>query len=69
MEMPDDRSTIRDDKANVTYHVMANRALAHDELVAAVRYFHSQPSVRRRRSKFRDTVITIITTHGATGAF
>ena len=66
-EMPDVRSTIRDENRNVTYHVLAYRALARDELVAAVRHYHSQPSVRRKGRQMRNAVITIFTTHGATG--
>lgn len=69
MEMPDVRSTIRDEERNVTYHVLAYRALARDELVAAVRHYHAQPSVRGKGKRLRNTVIKIITTHGATGGF
>lgn len=67
MQMPNVRSTIRDEEANVTYHVLAHRSLARDELAAAVTCYHSQPSVRRHKTQIRNTVITIITTNGARG--
>lgn len=66
MQMPDVKSTIRDEQHNVTYHVLAYRPLSRSELVESVRVYHAQPKVRRRKKPIKDRVITIVTIHGAT---
>lgn len=65
MQMPDVRTSIKDEKNNVVYHVLAYRKLSRAELVQSVRAYHAQPKVRRRKKPLRNTEITIITIHGA----
>ncbi len=65
MEAPNVRTSIRDEKNNVTYHVMAYRKLARAEVVQSVRAFQSQPKVRRKKH-VKNATITILTLHGAT---
>ena len=67
MQGPIIKSTITDEEANVTYHVRAYRPLARDEMIATIRYYHSQASLRRRKTPLHNKVIAIITTLGATG--
>ena len=43
MQRPDIRSTIKDEARNITYHIMAYRALSKDEMVIAVRTLLAQP--------------------------
>ena len=66
MQMPDVRSSIRDAKNNVTYHVLAYRPLSHQEVLQSVAMYHAQPKVRRRKKLPRNETITIVTLHGAT---
>jgi hypothetical protein len=66
MEAPTVRNTVRDESHNVTYHIMAYRKLTRDEAFLTVRQYLAQPKVRRRKSRERDKVITIVTIHGAT---
>jgi hypothetical protein len=65
MQLPDVRNTIKDERNNVTYHVMAYRQLAQAEMVQSVRLFHAQPKIRRRKTPLKNKVITILTVHGA----
>lgn len=66
MEMPNVKSTIRDERNNVTYHVVAYRNLTREELVSSVRLFHSQPKLRRRKTPLRNQIVTIVSVLGAT---
>ncbi len=65
MQGPDVRSTLRDDANNMTYHVVAYRALSREELLRCVRHYYAQLSVRRRKSPLRNKVIEIHTIIGA----
>jgi hypothetical protein len=65
MQGPDVRSTLRDDANNMTYHVIAYRALSREELIRCVGQYHAQPSVRRRKTPLRNKVIEIHTIIGA----
>jgi hypothetical protein len=42
MQMPNIRSTIKDPRKKITYHVMAYRTLTREELVVAVQQYNSQ---------------------------
>ena len=66
MPMPDLRRTIRDEKNNVTDHVMAYRPLTRGELIQSVRMLHAQPTIRRRKKPLKNEVFTILTVQGAT---
>jgi hypothetical protein len=61
---PSVRTTATDKPNNVTYHVMAYRKLTDDEMMMAIRLYHSQPKVRRRKTPLRNKVITIISILG-----
>ena len=65
MKGPQIRNTVRDKKNNVTYHIMADRALSREEMLVAVGQYHAQPGVRRRKMPLRNKVITILTLFGA----
>ena len=64
--MPSIKHTVRDEQNNVTYHVMAYRQLSEQEVLASVKYYLSQPKMRRRKKPERDKEITIISLYGAT---
>jgi hypothetical protein len=64
--MPDVVTRIRAEDRNVTYEVYAYRTLDKIELVEAVRAFHAQKKVRRRKPVTNATV-KIVTLIGATG--
>ncbi len=66
MQMPNVTSTIRDAENNVTYQVIAYRALSYGEMVRSVRMLYAQPKFRRRKKPLQNQTIKIITTLGAT---
>jgi len=66
MPMPDVATSIKDERHNVTYCVLAYRSLTQAEMVLSIRQFHAQPKIRRRRTPLKNQTITIITVHGAT---
>lgn len=61
-------TTAKDEKYNVTYHVMAYRKLRDYELMEQIRSLHSQKSVRRLKKPLRNRTFTILTIIGATDA-
>ena len=62
MQMPDAKNTIKDEKNDITYEVMAYRKLNRSELVQAVRIYHS---LQKRRAKLKRVMnVTIATTIG-----
>jgi hypothetical protein len=64
MEMPNVRSSLRDEKNGITYHVMAYRQLSSGELMMAVRhYLASRPSKQRPKAGDTVTIVTIIGLH------
>lgn len=65
MQAPSIRHTRRDAGNNVTYHVMAYRRLSDVEVAQSIRLYMSQATVRRRKTRLRNKVITIMTVIGA----
>ena len=65
LKAPDVRNTVRDEEHNVTYHIMAYRTLSKEEMILTVRQYLAQPRLRRRKTRERHKVITILTVHGA----
>jgi hypothetical protein len=65
MQMPNIRTSIRDEECNVTYHFMGYRELTRDEMIMGVRHYLSQPQHRRRKTPIRNKEITIITSIGS----
>jgi hypothetical protein len=63
MEMPNVRHTARDEARNLTFHVMAYRALTREEVAGAVRYWFTQ---LRKKKAPKNQTITILTVFGAT---
>lgn len=61
MEAPSVRSSIKDPAKDITYHVMAYRALGRPELVQAVGYYNSNTKKKPKRG----SSVTIITSIGA----
>ena len=64
MKMPDVSNVATDSTRNITFNVMAYRALSKSELTAAVRYFRSTKAGRKLKS---NSTYTIVTTFGADG--
>lgn len=62
MTIPNVKSLIRDTENDVTYEVMAFRALSKAELVMAVRVYHSQR--RSKRKHKRGTTVKIFSVIG-----
>jgi hypothetical protein len=66
MQMPNVETSIKDERRNVTYRVLAYRPLTRAELVLSVRQFHAQLKIRRRGTPLTNQTITIVTVYGAT---
>ena len=62
MQQPNIKNTIKDDKKDVTYHIMAYRILSKDEMVEAVKMVLSQKAAKTVK---KGQVVTIITIIGA----
>lgn len=62
VQMPDVRNTIRDEKNDITYDVLAYRKLNYAELVQAVRVYDT---TRTRKTKLQNGMtVTIVSTIG-----
>ena len=61
MQLPDIVNILKDPEKDVTYKIVAYRKLSRDEMVQAVRFYHSQK--KKKRPKKGDT-IEIITIFG-----
>ena len=62
IQQPNIKNTIKDDKKDVTYHIMAYRILSKDEMVEAVKMVLSQKAAKTVK---KGQVVTIITIIGA----
>ncbi len=62
MQPPAIRSTLRDPRRRVDYHVIAYRPLTRAELIAAVRGYLAQA---RHRKPMPGDIVTIVTVIGA----
>jgi hypothetical protein len=64
MQMPNVRTSIRDEVNRFSYHVVAYRKVTQAEMLQAIACFHAE---RRRRKKLppRNGSVTIVTIHGA----
>jgi hypothetical protein len=60
MELPQVSNPIRDDGKNVTYNVIAYRKLSRNEIVQAVRYYHSQKKTKKLKNGTTVKIVTII---------
>lgn len=69
MILPDTPSEMKDPKHNVTYRFLAYRKLTYAEMVMGIQQYLSQPRVRRRKTRERNQVITIVTIYGGTSSF
>ena len=58
MKKPDIRSTLRDEKHNMTYHVVAYRTLSESEMIETVKLYLAQPRILRRKSHERNKTVT-----------
>jgi len=64
MQMPNIRSTIKDPRKKITYHVMAYRTLTREELVIAVQQYNSQK--KNKKPKLGEEII-ILSSIGSSG--
>lgn len=63
MNEPDVLSTIRDDRRNITYHILAYRPLTHEEKVITVRTFVTQHKGARPPNGSTVTIRSLIGAH------
>lgn len=61
MEQPHISNSIRNKEKDVTYNVIAYRKLSRDEVVNAIRHYHSQKNSKKLK---KGTTVTIVTTIG-----
>lgn len=61
MEMPDVKTVATDEQAGVRYEVMAYRKMTDNEMIFAIRMYHSQ---RRKKKLKKGTLITIMSIIG-----
>lgn len=64
MQMPDVRTSVRDEVNRFSYHVVAYRKVTHAEMLHAIACFHAEQRRRRRKFPPRNGSVTIVTIHG-----
>ena len=60
MQQPNIRTTMKDEKQKITYHVMAYRTLTDVEMLQSIRYYFSQKKSKKLKPGESITIITVI---------
>lgn len=60
MQLPNVSNILKDPENDVTYDVIAYRKLSRNEIIQAIRYYHSQKKTKKLKKGTSVKIITII---------